>query len=222
MQTRQKVEQVKAYFNAVENPHNSLHEAVKDTKGYSLGLAKQTTQYCKYASWELKPTKEWEKYPNRLRRLCETLLPENLGKHYRKWPAGKKRVRDQNTKTANRKIPHSVHWWLSHQRPVRVGLHCQARCNYHPWRQCSLYGLNLQLDIGGGSSHPWPPLDCLKRGQSLGFWIVLENNYDNNKKRYALGIQWIVHKKQNIILIIHSYDQQRFEWCQPSHIQSRR
>ena len=32
MQTRQKVEQVKAYFSAIENPHNPLHEAVKDTK----------------------------------------------------------------------------------------------------------------------------------------------------------------------------------------------
>ena len=41
MQTRQKVEQVKAYFSAVENPHNPPHEAVKD---------KQRTQYCKYGS----------------------------------------------------------------------------------------------------------------------------------------------------------------------------
>ena len=58
---------------------------------------------------------------------------------------------------------HSVHWWLSHQRPVRVELHCQTRCNYHPWRQCSLYGLNLQLDSGCGSSHPCLLLDCPKR-----------------------------------------------------------
>ena len=28
-------------------------------------------------------------YPNRFQRLCETLLPENLGKHCREWPAGK-------------------------------------------------------------------------------------------------------------------------------------
>ena len=41
MQTRQKVEQDKAYFNAVEN----LHEAVKDTKGCRLGRGK-------YASWQ--------------------------------------------------------------------------------------------------------------------------------------------------------------------------
>ena len=46
------------------------------------------------------------------------------------------------------------------------GASCQARCNYHPWRQYSLYSLNLQLDNGGGSSHPCPPLDCLKRWQS--------------------------------------------------------
>ena len=46
----------------------------------------------------------------------------------------------RNLQTAT---PHGVHWWLSHQRPVRVGLHCQARCDYHPWRQYSLYGLSL-------------------------------------------------------------------------------
>ena len=59
-----------------------------------------------------------------------------------------------------------VHWWLTDQRLVRVGLHCQARCDCHPWRQCSLYSLNLHLDNGGGSSHSCPPLECLKRWQS--------------------------------------------------------
>ena len=38
---------------------------------------------------ELKQTKEWERYPNRFRRLYETLLPENVGKHCREWPEGK-------------------------------------------------------------------------------------------------------------------------------------
>ena len=36
MQTRQKVEQAKAYFSAIENPHNPLHKAMKDTKGCRL------------------------------------------------------------------------------------------------------------------------------------------------------------------------------------------
>ena len=40
IQTRQKVEQVKAYFSAVRNPRNPLHEAVKDTKGCRLGRGK--------------------------------------------------------------------------------------------------------------------------------------------------------------------------------------
>ena len=44
--------------------------------------------------------------------------------------------------------------------------HCQARCNYHLWRWCSLHSLNLQPNNGSGSSHPCPPLDCIKRWQS--------------------------------------------------------
>ena len=38
---------------------------------------------------QLKQTNEWERYPNRFQRLYETLLPHNLGKHCREWPAGK-------------------------------------------------------------------------------------------------------------------------------------
>ena len=55
LQIRQKVQQIKAYFSAVRNPHNPLHQAVKDTNGCRLGRVslewvKQRTQYCKYAS----------------------------------------------------------------------------------------------------------------------------------------------------------------------------
>ena len=87
------------------------------------------------------------KVPKRFRRLYETLLPENLEKHCREWPSGKT-VRDQASHSRKQQtaIPHSL------QRPVRVGLHRQARRDYHPWRQCSLYGLNVQLEYWGGSS----------------------------------------------------------------------
>ena len=95
MQTRQKVEQVKTYFSAIENPHNPLHNAVKDTKGCRLGRGKSwmgqaedsILQVCQLT--ELKQTKECERYPNRSHHLYETLLTENLGKHCREWPAGK-------------------------------------------------------------------------------------------------------------------------------------
>ena len=57
MQTRQKMEQVKAYFGAVENPHNPFHKTVKDTKRCRLGRAMSwmghtsgETQYCTYGS----------------------------------------------------------------------------------------------------------------------------------------------------------------------------
>ena len=45
--------------------------------------------------------------------------------------------------------------------------HCQARCHHRPQGQCSLYGLNLHLDNGGGNSHTRFPVDCLKRWQSI-------------------------------------------------------
>ena len=80
-----------------------------------------------------------------------------LGKAPSRIASRQNEVRDQAFHSLKQKTArsHSVHWWLSHQRPVRVGLHCQTR-----------YGLNLQLDNGGGSSHPYPLLDCLKRWQS--------------------------------------------------------
>ena len=76
VQARQKVERVKAYFSAVENPRNPLHEAVKDTEGCRLGRHKSwmgqaedsIQRACQLT--ELKQTKEWEWYPNRFRRLC--------------------------------------------------------------------------------------------------------------------------------------------------------
>ena len=49
MQTRQKVEQVKSYFSAVNNLNNPLHEDVNDWDGASHGWVKQGSQYCKYA-----------------------------------------------------------------------------------------------------------------------------------------------------------------------------
>ena len=89
LRTRQKVEQVKARFSPVENPHNPLHETIKDTKGCRLGRGKSWMGQAEDSILqesqltELKQTKDWERYPNRFRRLYKTLLPENFGKHYR-------------------------------------------------------------------------------------------------------------------------------------------
>ena len=60
---------MKPYFIAVENPHNPLYEAVKDTKGCRLGRGKTwmgqaedtILQVCQLT--ELKQTTEWELIP---------------------------------------------------------------------------------------------------------------------------------------------------------------
>ena len=116
MQTRQKVQQVKGYFSAVRNPHNPLHQAVKDPKGCRMGRGKSwmvqaedsTLQVCQLT--EFRQTKDWERYLNRFRRLIETLFPKYVGKHCREWPAGKT-VRDQVSRSRKQQTatPHSVH-----------------------------------------------------------------------------------------------------------------
>ena len=71
LQTTQKIEQVKAYFSADGNPHNPLHEAVKDTKGCRLGWGKSWNGSSRGLSTagitELKQPKERERYLNRFR-----------------------------------------------------------------------------------------------------------------------------------------------------------
>ena len=54
----------------------------------------------------------------------------------------------------------AIHWWLNHQRPLKVDRDC------HPRRQCNPSGLNLQLENGNGHNHTYCPLDCLERWQS--------------------------------------------------------
>ena len=69
METRHKVEQVKAYLNAMQNPKNPLHDAVKEEKGCRLargkswmGQAEQSIQLvCSLT--ELKQVRDWEKRP---------------------------------------------------------------------------------------------------------------------------------------------------------------
>ena len=115
---------------------------------------------------ELKQTKEWERYPNRFRRLYE-ILPENLRKHYRKWPVGKTESEikldiQENSKPQDLK----VYTDGSVTKTSQGGASLSSKVRLPSWRQCGLYGINLQLDSRGGSSHPGPPLDCLKRWQT--------------------------------------------------------
>ena len=94
------------------NSHSPLREAVKDTKGCRLGKVKFWTGHEDvsvqvYQPTQFKQTKESKRYPNRFRHLYETLLPENLGRHCREWPASKTDSQGQSfsfRKTANCKF----------------------------------------------------------------------------------------------------------------------
>ena len=81
LQTTKKVEQVKAYFSAVGNPDNPLHEAVKDTKRCRLGRGKSWMGQAEDSVpqvrqlTELKQTKERERYLNRFRTRVSMTRP---------------------------------------------------------------------------------------------------------------------------------------------------
>ena len=94
MPDRKKVEQVNAFFSAVnKNPHN--HEPVKDIKGCRLGRGKSRMGQAEDSILQVsqltqfKQTQEWGRYPDGFRHLWETLLLENLGSHCREKIAGK-------------------------------------------------------------------------------------------------------------------------------------
>ena len=113
METRHKVEQVKAYLNAMQNPKNPLHDAVKEEKGCRMargkswmGQAEQSIQHVCTLT-ELKQVRDWEKSPVEFKPYYKTLLSENLGTHCREWPARKNNADVQMLVEANSK-PHDI------------------------------------------------------------------------------------------------------------------
>ena len=131
METRQKVEQVKAYLSEMQNQKNPLHDAVKEEKGCRqarskswMGQAEQSVQdVCSLA--ELKQVRDWEKRPVEFKPYYKTLLSENLGTHCHEWPAGKTNAEVQMHVEAKSK-PHDIMiyistWTAQSQGPDLVG-----------------------------------------------------------------------------------------------------
>ena len=93
METRHKVEQVKAYLNAMQNPKNPFHDAVKEEKGCRLARGKswmdQAEQSIQHVCGltELKQVRDWEKHPVEFKPYFEAPQPENLGTRCRERPA---------------------------------------------------------------------------------------------------------------------------------------
>ena len=109
METRHMVEQVKTHLNAMQNPKNPLHDAVKEEKGCRLargkswmGQAEQSLQHvCRLT--EFKQARDWGKRPVEFKPYYKTLLSENLGAHCREWPAEKANAEVQMLVEANSK-----------------------------------------------------------------------------------------------------------------------
>ena len=156
MQTRHKVELVKALLQYCWKSTNPTQKSVKDTKRCRLGRGKSWV-----ASWPVKLIKDGKGTQTIFgTTIRHSILPENLRIKALHADNGQqaKCTQSQRSSFSFKKTvttgSHSVHWWLSHQRPVRVGFHCQTRCDHHPWRQWILYGLSLQPD--NRSSRTWP------------------------------------------------------------------
>ena len=156
---RQKVEQVKAYFSAAENTHSPLHEAMKDTEIQTrAGQVLDGSNRGLY-TYDRGEAKEWERYPKPIPASLRDTPARKLEKALSRMASQQNRVRDRASHSRKQQAARS-------HRPVRVWLHCQARFDHYPQRQCSLYGLNLQLDKWSLKQSPLPPLDCLMGGQS--------------------------------------------------------
>ena len=105
-----KVEQVKAYLNAVQNPKNPLHDAVKEEKECRLargkswmGQAEHSIQHVRGLA-KLKQVRDWGKRPVEFKPYFKTLLSENLGTHCRKWPTGKANAEEHMLVETNSKL----------------------------------------------------------------------------------------------------------------------
>ena len=106
METRHKVEQVKAYLNAIQNPKNPLHDAVKEEKEVdwqkaSHGWVKQNNQSSMCAASQTSSKQGIGKYVQLSSSPTTRLLSENLCTPA--WPAGKTNAEVQMLVEANSK-----------------------------------------------------------------------------------------------------------------------
>ena len=130
-----------------------------------------------------------------------------LGKTLSRMASRQNGVRDQafHSRKPQTTRSHTVIVYINGQSPMTshggASLSYQGRCDHHPWRQCSLYGLSLQLDNGGGSSHPCPLLQCLMRSNHTCHYphrfneLATKSEKWNGKPR--LECQWLTSTFKN-------------------------
>ena len=88
LEAKHAVEQDEVYLNAMQNPKNPLHDAVKEEKGHRLargktwiGRAEQSIQHVR--SRRAQESKGMGKRPVEVKDYYKTLISENLDTHCR-------------------------------------------------------------------------------------------------------------------------------------------
>lgn len=108
---------------------------------------------------ELKQTREWEKCPDWFTAPSWDPHTKKLGKAAPRTASRQSGFKVVFKKTAN----HRISQMYADDSVTEDLSCCWASYDHHPWRLCSLQGLNLQLDNGNWISHTCFPLDCVKR-----------------------------------------------------------
>ena len=107
----------------------------------------------------------------------------------------------------------SVHWWPGHQRPVKVGLHCQAVQQGVTTIQYSHFGLNLQLENGGGSRHPCLPLDCSRGYSPITHANILRvNEFATNSEKWNGNGMHMCQRSTPTLELLRVYGLDMPEW----------
>ena len=141
METRHKVEQVKTYLNAMQNPKNPLHDAVKEEKGCRLARGKSWMSQAEQSIQlvcsltEIKQVWGWGKRPVEFKPYNKTLLSAREPRHTLPWMASwKNQCRSTNACRSQQQATWhcDLHRRLSHKGPVWLGVHSQAG-----WKDCA-------------------------------------------------------------------------------------
>ena len=152
------------------------------TDGSRRGLS----DWCKYSSWQISSKLRSRKGTQTDSGVSPARKPGKSIVENGQQAKQSQRSSFSFRKTANRKTP-GVHWWLSHQRPVRVGLHYQTRWpssikTVQPMRYQTT---SLAMEVEA-CSHTCTPLYYLRRWSTVTPWMPTSSQI----KRACLKVEW--------------------------------
>jgi len=131
---------------------------LQDTNGSSRGL-----NTASMPADRAQANHEVGKVPKPISESLRDAPARKLGKALSRMSSRQKRVSNQASRSRKQQTArhHSVHWWLSQYQSLSSKVQLPSMKTVQPTHSTS----NLTMEVDG-SSHPCPPLDCIKRWQS--------------------------------------------------------